>query len=388
MATAHWRTGFTVADLYTNPEAGWSFYQLVRLLLSEESQDPELSETSDSVGDAQAVLGELKDVSHLEIHRATRAFYLSQIEQPQSIENRLVQSLDKHFFFRASYEAHFPAGEVRAVTVIDSGRDDVSHKYQIVSLGNHISGLAGPLPDGLTELVVDDIKNRQAVLAHFLDLFNHRLQSLRYLFRSLTDATLAHAPAEHSEIGQMSLALSGNLLKVHRQLYQQNTDRFIGLAGSLANRRMSLPLIQELFRATLDVRLNQLKHCIGRWLRVEVEDHIRLGQANHCLGGEATLGTQIWDQQAAIGVVLGPLPDLSLKRLLPEGDRYSQLYRLLCWITDRKCDCEVTLLSDQAVSKALCLKGEGNQLGRLSRLGEFQGRERVTFMVDLARTNL
>ncbi|WP_026971604.1 type VI secretion system baseplate subunit TssG [Aliagarivorans marinus] len=363
MATAHWRTGFTVADLYQTPDAGWSFYQLVRLLLSEQAA---------LTVDASATEADKQEVDKQEVG---------------AVEAQLAEQLERRFFFKAIHQGDFPAGEVRAIK--QAANDDTADEpqpdnYHIACLGNHISGISGPLPDGLNEWVINDLKQRDGVLPHFLDLFNHRLQSLRYLFRSLSDASLTHLPCEQSEQGQMALALSGNLLALHRQLYQQSADRFIGQAGGLANRRMSVPMVQQLFASVAQLPLKRLSNFIGRWLDVEPEDHIRLGQRNNRLGGEATLGRRVWDQQAAIGIVLGPLPAARLKALLPEGDEYPQLHQLLCWVTDRKCDCQITLESELGVSEPASLDSQHNQLGRLSRLGQREGAETVTFMVKLA----
>jgi hypothetical protein len=33
MATAHWRKGYSVTQLFVQPDAGWSFHQLAHLLL-------------------------------------------------------------------------------------------------------------------------------------------------------------------------------------------------------------------------------------------------------------------------------------------------------------------------------------------------------------------
>jgi type VI secretion system ImpH/TssG family protein len=345
MATAHWRTGFTVADLYTRPDAGWSFYQLVRVLLAQVTH----AETTET-GAAAAELPVL---------------------------------LNKHFRFRAAHQADFPAGEIRA---IKQKQGPYESRFEITSVGNHISGFNGPLPDGLTDMLVEDLRSGEGALSEFLDLFNHRLQALRYLFRSQTDNSLAFRPAGTSDVGRMALALSGNLSPLHQRLYQQSPSTLLGMAGSLANRRMSLPTIQGLFSAVLGVELCAMENLVGRWLKVDEEDHIKLGQANHRLGGQATLGTRIWDQQAAIGLEIGPLSGNRLRALLPGGDEYPELLNLLKWITDCRCDCRVTLISDESLSAAVCLSSNtqtGGKLNMLSCLGQKNEPARVTFMVDL-----
>jgi type VI secretion system ImpH/TssG family protein len=339
MATTHWRTGFTVADLHSLPDAGWSFYQLVRTLLP---------------------------------------------SQLDSIDDDLFSMLDQHFSFKACHQADFPAGEVRNISLASGGADNV---HGISSIGNYISGQNGVLPDGILEWVVNDTKDKSGgALVEFLDIFNHRLQSLRYAFKALNDNTLASTSAEFTHIGKFLLALSGNSFESHQRLYDQSPDALINMAGSLANRRMCLPTIQSLFKAVLGLPLHSMQNLVGRWRDVAEEDHTMLGQANSSLGSNAALGTRIWDQQAAVGVRIEPLSVKRLRNLVPGGREHPKLISLLQWITDGRVDCQVTLVAQKSLSDSVKLtqrSDKANRLNMLSRLGQSDDVTPVTFMVDL-----
>jgi type VI secretion system ImpH/TssG family protein len=343
MATAHWRTGFTVADLVARQDAGWSFYQLVRVLLPKESGD-----------------------------------------QSQHIsKSRMLDVLDNHFRFKAAHQNDFPAGEIRAIQSLDQNQ---RQQYQISSIGNHLCGHNGPLPDGLSNMLIDDIREQDGAISDFLDLFNNRLQSLRYLFRCQGDNNLASEPVQYSDFGRLALALTGNINGEYQHLYQQQPSTVIGMAGSLANQRLSLPAIEGLFRKVLAAPLKSIQYMLGRWLNVADEDHLKLGELNNRLGDQATLGSRVWDQQAAIGIRLGPLSNKKLRRLLPDGEDYHKLFVLLQWVTSCRCDCQVTLFSHSVVAKGVQLSSHqknNNQLNMLSAVGAPSKATLVTYMVDL-----
>jgi type VI secretion system protein ImpH len=342
MATAHWRTGYSVTDLYACPDADWSFHQLVRLLLPSGTGDDEI---------------------------------LSQI--------------NANIDFKASVAMDFPPGAIRVVTpgsVNDSGANS---KTQINCADHNIAGLEGPLPEPFVDMLRDNQLAGDGAMAAFIDLFNQRIQSLRYLIRARTDNTLASALAPETVTGQFLLALSGHLSEQQRVLHQQSSDTLIGLAGDLANSRMTLPTIRQLLQVALDLPLLELQCLLGRWLTVESCDHTLLGSANHRLGGEATLGKQIWDQQAAFELVIGPISASRLHVLVPGGAEHARLRSLVEWISDSRCDCKITLVCEKDIGTVTALSKTDNQTNSLGfgswLSGKKNAQQRVSFMLNLAR---
>ncbi|WP_018691751.1 type VI secretion system baseplate subunit TssG [Algicola sagamiensis] len=385
MATAHWRTGHTVNDLIKAEDAGWSFLQLVRVLLSEKQlaeQQPPKKQQSGSHAHLQACEVELSD---------------------DQVHTFVPQLLEKHFRFTASHRTDFPPNEVCGIRTLSShhlsshNRSRTDHErgverglgqtekiYEIESIGNHLNGFGGPLPEGVNELIAEDKKLGEGALSDFMDLFNHRFQALRYLLRAMTDQGLTNTPIEGTQLGHLCLALSGNIEPEHLHFIRQRTSLLISLAGSLANRRMNVTMIQTLFREVLDVEVIQIDNLLGRWLTVDEADYSLLGHCNHRLGDQATLGTRYWDQQAMIGVVLGPLAQERLNDLLPDATGHSALKHLLRWITDERCDCEVTLVAKEDIHASAKL-GKTHRTGnRLNMLSFLQGnieKKQVTFRI-------
>jgi type VI secretion system protein ImpH len=340
MATAHWRTNHTVADLYNSPDADWAFHQLVRLLLPNETQ-------------------------------------------PEDILDQLSQRVN----FNASQAQDFPPGEIRSVIPMVAG--EVGKEKTTITCNHYnIAGLGGPLPEPFAEMLRDNVAFGDGAMAAFINIFNNRIQGLRYLIRARTDNTLTSTLAPQSVTGQFLLGLSGHLSEQQRALHQQSSDTLIGLAGDLANARMTLPTITKLLRVTLDLPLLQMNCLQGRWLTVQSSDHTLLGEANHRLGGVATLGRKIWDQQAAFELVIGPMPTNRIQELVPQGKDHDKLKRLIQWISDTRCDCKITLVGEEDTRSVALLsarKNQTNTLGFGSWLsGEKSVQKRVSFMLYLA----
>ena len=355
MASAHWRTGYTVADLFTKIDADWSFYQLVRLLLPAREAD-----------------------------------------------ERLLPLIHQYVDFIASSAQDFPPGEIREVRQGEA-LGQKKAKTQIICTRYNIAGCGGPLPEAFVEMLQDDFADGKGAMSAFINLFNNRIQALRYLIRARTDHTLARAAAPKTEGGRFMLSLSGHLSVQQRELHQQGCDTLIGLAGDLANTRMTLPTMIKLFDINFNLPLMEMKCFQGRWLRVESSDHTLLGRTNHRLGEQATLGRSIWDQQAVFELVLGPMPASRINRLVPGGEEHQKLRHLVQWICDIRCDCKITLVCEHNIGCVAVLskdKQPSNALGFGSWLSDEMsggqvedetgksgkkriGDKRVSFMLNL-----
>ena len=337
MATTHWRTGHTVADLLRAPDAGWSFHQLVRVMLP-----------------------------------------------PDLPEDELLETIAEKIAFVGSQARDFPPGDIRSVVPAALDGD----KAQITCANYNLAGVSGPLPEPFVELLQQDLTYGKGAMAAFIDIFNSRLQSLRYLLRARTDNTLTSSSAEDSMTGKVMLSLSGHLDERNRELHGQSANVLMGLAGLLANCRTSLPVIRQLFQVVLGLDVIEMKSLIGRWLTVAEEDHTLLGRANNRLGSQATLGRKIWDQQAAFGLTLGPMPLDRLEQLQPGGNEHHKLRQLVEWVSDVRCDCRVTLICEQdraSVAKLSHQKNKTNTLGFCSWLsGKQSEQKRVSFMLHTA----
>lgn len=349
MATPHWRTGYSVAQLYQAQDANWSFHQLVRLLL------------------------------------------------PTNTSNeQLLDAIDEHIEFNASMALNLPPGEIRKVTPAanDASLADGSsnnergekQKHQIECAHYNLTGIDGPLATPFAEMLREDKLYGEGAMAAFFNLFNNRIHALRYVIHAFNNHSLASSEAGQNFNGQLLLALSGHYYQQQRDFHHQTDDCLIGLSGTLANVRMSLPTVKKLLFTSMGLTLMAMNSLVGRWLKVQSADHTRLGKANHRLGGQATLGTRIWDQQAAFELVIGLLSVEDMADLVPGGKRHLQLKQLIEWISEKRCDCKITLVCEANNQATVLAKSSNvtNRLGFGSALTAKKASEkRISFMLDI-----
>ncbi|MBJ7540006.1 type VI secretion system baseplate subunit TssG [Marinomonas transparens] len=343
MATTHWRKGYSVTQLYAQPDAGWSFHQLAHLLLGMEVE-----------------------------------------------EEAVLDTLAQRVAFTGSLSRSLPPGEIRRVVLANDGLESeapenqaqptkpakIKSKYQgennkhVVECAHYnLTGLDGPLAEPFSDMMREDEYYGEGAMAAFVDVFNNRIHALRYLVHAQTNYTLTNSRASENGIGEFLLALSGHYYATQRALHGQQDDTLLALSGQLANCRMTLPTIRQLFDTVLSLPVIAMNSLIGRWLTVQDSDHTRLGCANHRLGQEATLGKRIWDQQAMIELELGPIDSQRASELVPGGVCHHQLRDLLAWISERRVDCRVSLVcqpDDDAQKNATTLSsasGLSNRLG-------------------------
>ncbi|MCA6061024.1 type VI secretion system baseplate subunit TssG [Thalassolituus sp. ST750PaO-4] len=346
MASAHWRTGHTVNSLLAQKNGtGWNFLQLVRLVLR-------LRRTADATSGKQPVS-----------------------------DNELLEILADNVRFRASLAADFPPWDVREVSLSEQGITAITLAH------GGLMSPDGPLPAPFIEWLRDRSEQDDHAMLDFLELFNNRLMALRYLVHRSTRPTLMDAPAEVSDSGRLMQALAGRLAM------NPEGDYDLGLTGLFANVRLSLPMVRQMLQCALGLPLLHMNALQGGWLRVDSQDHSRLGDSQSCrLGQGATLGKRVWDQHKATELVIGPLDWAEVQKLTPGGARHSRLIDLIRRITDCRIDCRITLRcpANQLPSLRLSSKvapGEHMALGVTSFLShkpQSQGFRDISFMVGVA----
>ena len=312
MASAYWRTNHTVNSLLAQREVGWDFLQLTKLLLL-----------------MAANRGVAKDGA------SAAAINNSAINSGainSTADEALLRQLSEAITFKSSLAADFPPGDIREVQALDQ-------RFAVVLATGGLATQDGPLPEPFIEWVKTLSEQGSTAREDFLNLFSHRIASLRYMLARSSQPTLMDSEADTSQSGQLLYALSG----VGYNRERQPAD--LRLAGLLANRRMSLPVIKQVLYFSLGLRLQAIYAYRGAWNWVDADDHSRLGRGESCrLGQAATLGKKVWNQQQAIELVFGPLAWSTIQKVIPGGEQHPQLRALLARISDCRCDCWVTLL--------------------------------------------
>lgn len=265
------------------------------------------------------------------------------------------QRAEQRVRFRADLSAAFPGNEISQLSVRD---DEVIE----VSTPNFcIAGTLGPLPEPFTEWVRDLKRARAPVMEEFFNIFNQRMNVLRFQLKARQVPALNYLAPEETPHARYLASLMGMgqaELAVQMPLPRR---AWLGIAGLLSNSRRSAFTVTHVLSLFLgeQVKLEQL---VGAWQRIELDNRIALGQRNHRLGQQSVLGRSVWDQQARVRLIVAPLHYDDFCMLLPPNAAELHMYAesgalddpesvpifhrfvaLMRFLLDRQCDCEVRL---------------------------------------------
>jgi type VI secretion system protein ImpH len=196
-------------------------------------------------------------------------------------------------------------------------------------------GPQGPMPLHFTEVVRDRQRHHDdATLAHFLDVFHHRLLSLFY--RAWAQAQpVVHLDRPASDRFRVWLAAmagtpagSGRVPAAAMAYY----------AGWFTGRSRPPEMLCKVLRSYFGVGAEVEEH-VGHWLSVDLADQSRLGYARNraehaavpaaALGRTANAGSRVWDRQNRFRLHLGPLDGGQFLAFLPGGSDWPAL---LHWV--------------------------------------------------------
>ena len=268
--------------------------------------------------------------------------------------------------FRGELSSAFPGSEVsRGRVRLERHRDGQARMELFVS-DFSLLGVLGPMPDSFAEWVRERLAERDPGMAEFLDIFNHRIGTLRYELKAASVAGFDAAQPERSRYAKaagalMGLTAFGDEGEGARLLARRipiPKRALLALAGLVGNGRKSASAAATVLRVFLGapVRVEELR---GSWRPIEPEDRTRLGARR--LADGAPLGRQAWANHAAIGLSIGPVSHARLCQLLadraglPDDDRpemrfgagHAALAAMLHYLFDRHVDVQVCVTVEE-----------------------------------------
>lgn len=193
-----------------------------------------------------------------------------------------------------------------------------------------IAGIQGPLPFPYTEMIIQRMRNEDASLKDFLDIFNHRLISILHRIRKQYLISLNSHTPEKTEIGKGLKAFIGigqPALQNRLHMPDRSLLDYAGLYWSHPRSAQGLSsILQSYFH--IPVRIEQ---GVGRWRPLAKNQRTYIGRKGQWqkLGQGATLGTRAWDQQGHFHLHLGPLQPAQLDIFLPNGRGFQRLKDLV-----------------------------------------------------------
>ena len=227
--------------------------------------------------------------------------------------------------FRVKNSLAFPAS---AVADIDIDKDNGgSPRMTVTFIG--LTGSGGVLPAAYTDTAVDQECFGDTSFADFLDIFNHRLIWFFYRAWEKHHFAVEYEQSHREGIGQDVftsylfdlIGMGTDGLQRRLPIPDQALLRYAGLLSQRPHSAEALrALLHDYFG--LPVEVEQL---LGKWHPLETDEMCYLGsdEPNSQLGRGAVAGDAVWNRQALVRLVLGPLTAESFRSFLPNGNSFT-----------------------------------------------------------------
>lgn len=327
MAGAIGKTNISVSDRLRDEPYQFTFYQAVRLLLSQAVADDGAAQSG-----YRSRHGRLGTVSNIS-------------EEPVR--------------FRMQPALSFAPSEVISLEPrksVSEGSDDSADgtaEMEVAFWG--LTGPAGALPNHYTQQVIDRVHAKDLAMRDFFDIFSHRQLSFfyraweKYFLAAGFENAIQQDHPEHDLIREALLSLVGRGTSGVRDRLEASDDACVYYGGLFVDRPTA-----ESLRAMVSDYLQlpaKVLSLFGQWLVLPIPERSRLGRVDgHCrMGVDTIVGGRTWDPSSKFRVQIGPVTWAQFERLMPTGDtlvRICQFIRSYVGL-EFDFDLQVILLADE-----------------------------------------
>jgi type VI secretion system protein ImpH len=243
-------------------------------------------------------------------------------------------------------------------------------------------GPNGPLPTHLTEYARDRLRHHHdATLAHFADMFHHRMVSLFYRAWAQAQPTVQRDRPAQDRFSVYMGALAGLGMPAFLDADEMPHPaklHFTGHLSSLPRHAFGLAsMLESLFKVPVGII-----EFVAHWLRIPRRDRFMLGAntAIGSLGESAVLGERVWQRQDKFQVRLVPMSLEQYESFLPTGAAYRALVAAVRNYLGLELLWEIRLQLRGAEKPVTCL-GKQGALGWTSWLQTGQQQDVVADLV-------
>ena len=267
--------------------------------------------------------------------------------------------------FGANPSLAFPASEIQSLEVVP----DRPPLMRVNFLG--LIGPLGVLPIYYTELVAGRVQARDHTLRDFLDIFHHRLLSLFYRAWQKYRYLVGFEQGDGDRFSQYLFDVIGLGTNGLRGRQEIPDTSLLYYAGLLAQQPRSATALEQMLADYfgVDVRVEQF---LGAWYRLSSNAQCQLDDTeleSQQVGFGAVVGDEVWDPQARVRLILGPLTLRQYLDFLPSGTAFGTLRTMVRLFAGDELDFEMQLVlrREDVPACELGTNGEASpQLGWLS----------------------
>ncbi|MFV8905044.1 type VI secretion system baseplate subunit TssG [Serratia fonticola] len=277
------------------------------------------------------------------------------------LQGQASQTPDDVVYFESVVTLDAPEREVENLQFDDETVISARHRMAVHHFG--LLGTHGALPLAYTEWLIDRrYRYGDESAKAFIDIFNHRLLSLRF------QAWQKFRLYAHAELN-FTLRLPGIINAVTGQCPQAMLPA-ADKGGLLAPSVRSLVNLQHLLQREFSLPVS-VAPFQGRWREVQNEYQASLGKCG--LGLAPVLGRVYWDIQSHFLIQLGPLTAAHSEEFMPGGNEYLRLFQRIRLFTGDLLTFSLALLVSPERT-GIALNGE-SRLGWTGFLGNAQQQD-------------
>jgi type VI secretion system protein ImpH len=243
-------------------------------------------------------------------------------------------------------------------------------------------GPNGPMPTHITEYARQRLNlAHDATLAHFADMFHHRMISFYYRAWAHSQPTVQHDRPGQDRFSEYIAALAGLGMPSFKDtdaMPHASKLHFTGHLSSLPRHAAGLAsILISYFK--VPVRIVEF---VSHWLKIPPRDHLKLGVDHNtgALGMSTVLGERVWQRQDKFQVCMGPLSLDDYEALLPTGRSFTALVASVRNYLGVELLWETRLLLKVTEKPVTCL-GKQGALGWTSWLQSEEPQEEVGDLV-------
>jgi type VI secretion system protein ImpH len=280
---------------------------------------------------------------------------LERLSPDRSAVGEFARPADEVVQFRAHPSMSFPASQIQSLIEDNRGQPAMTVNFM------GLIGPGGALPLHYTELILARLQARDQTLKDFFDVFHHRIISLfyqawlKYRFQFRIERG-EFDPFSHYLLDLIGLGTQG--LQNRQDLDDESLLYYAGLLSQQPRSATALQLLlSDYFQAPVEI-----EQFVGAWYQLEEDAQCCFEQGaaeTRQLGVGAVVGDEIWEPQARVRIVLGPLPLSRYLDFLPTGTAYAPLRAITRLFSGNEIDFELQLILDRREAPPCELGAEG-----------------------------
>lgn len=264
--------------------------------------------------------------------------------------------------FSALPSLTFPASEIQSY----APQNDQPERLEVNFMGLNV--VNGPMPRSYTAALLERKRAKDKATIEFFDVFNHRIVSLFYRAWKKYRFFIAYESRvqDDDEITQRLYDIVGLGTPGMRNRMAIPDEAAIYYAGIVGNQVRSAEGLKQVLEHYFCVPV-EIRQFTGGWERLPASQQTFLREAgsfSECLGMGTVVGDEVWNQQGAMTVRLGPMPLERYRQFLPGARGQKELEAWLMFYSRRQFDFVVQLvLAREEVPHTVLVTEESPRLG-------------------------